>query len=240
MTLNEYVDIFYCKVVKSYQKQNGKERHLFNNWCSIWLRTFFHVSFYAVLTGENADLSRQLEDAEAQLSQLQKLKTSLSAQLVEAKRTADEEAREKQSVLSKLRNLEHDYEHLREGLDEEQEAKAELQRQITKANNDAQQWRAKYEGEGLSRADDLEEAKRKLLAKLQDAEEHVESANAKVSSLEKVKQRLQGELEDLAVEVERVWTLLTSHCSNCVTKTDAIKIWKTIFIRKNSPMWTYP
>lgn len=45
------------------------------------------------LTVENGDLLRQLEEAEGQVSQLTKLKTSLMSQLDEAKRTADEEGR---------------------------------------------------------------------------------------------------------------------------------------------------
>lgn len=38
---------------------------------------------------------------------------------------------------------------------------------------------------------------------MQEAEEAVEAANAKCSSLEKTKHRLQGEIEDLMVDVER-------------------------------------
>lgn len=45
--------------------------------------------------------------------------------------------------------------------------------------------------------------RKKLAQRLQDAEEAVEAANAKCSSLEKTKHRLQGEIEDLMVDVER-------------------------------------
>lgn len=45
------------------------------------------------LAVENGDLLRQLEEAENQVSALTKLKNSLSTQLDEAKRTADEECR---------------------------------------------------------------------------------------------------------------------------------------------------
>lgn len=38
---------------------------------------------------------------------------------------------------------------------------------------------------------------------MQEAEEAVEAAQAKASSLEKTKQRLQGELEDLSIEIEK-------------------------------------
>jgi len=56
---------------------------------------------------------------------------------------------------------------------------------------------------GLSRGEELEEAKRKLAAKLTEAEEQVEAALNKCNSLEKAKSRLQGEVEDLMVDVER-------------------------------------
>ena len=74
---------------------------------------------------------------------------------------------------------------------------------MTKLNAEVQQWRARYESEGLARSEELEEAKRKLAAKLSEAEEQVEAALTKCNSLEKVKARLQGEVEDLMVDVER-------------------------------------
>ena len=56
---------------------------------------------------------------------------------------------------------------------------------------------------GMARAEELEEAKRKLASKLSEAEEQVEAALTKCNALEKVKSRLQGEVEDLMVDVER-------------------------------------
>merc|ERR1711872_1000336 len=89
---------------------------------------------------------------------------------------------------------------------EEVESKGELHRALSKATTEAQMWRTKYEQEGIARAEELEEAKRKLTAKLAEAEEQVEQALGKCSSLEK-KQRqfdkliakyrkVQHELED--------------------------------------------
>ncbi|GFY55713.1 myosin heavy chain, muscle [Trichonephila inaurata madagascariensis] len=159
------------------------------------------------LTVENADLLRQLEEAENQVSQLSKLKNSLSMQLDEAKRTADEESRERAAVMGKFRNVEHDLDTLREQLEEEQEGKADLQRQLSKANAEVQLWRNKYESEGLARLEELEDSKRKLQAKLQEADETIEQLNQKCSSLEKTKTRLQGELEDMSIEVEKANSL---------------------------------
>lgn len=111
------------------------------------------------LSIENSDLLRQLEDAESQVSQLQKLKISLTTQLEDTKRMADEEGRERAVLLGKFRNLEHDIDGIREQLEEEAEAKADLQRQLSKANAESQMWRQKYETEGVARAEELEESK---------------------------------------------------------------------------------
>ncbi|XP_069700209.1 myosin heavy chain, muscle isoform X15 [Periplaneta americana] len=155
------------------------------------------------LSIENSDLLRQLEEAESQVSQLSKLKISLTTQLEDTKRLADEESRERATLLGKFRNLEHDLDNLREQVEEEAEGKADIQRQLSKANAEAQLWRSKYESEGVARAEELEEAKRKLQARLAEAEETIESLNQKVVALEKTKQRLATEVEDLQLEVDR-------------------------------------
>ncbi|XP_026481130.1 myosin heavy chain, muscle-like isoform X5 [Ctenocephalides felis] len=155
------------------------------------------------LSIENSDLLRQLEEAESQVSQLSKIKVSLTTQLEDTKRLADEESRERATLLGKFRNLEHDLDTVREQVEEEAEGKADLQRQLSKANAEAQLWRSKYESEGVARSEELEEAKRKLQARLAEAEETIESLNQKCISLEKTKQRLATEVEDLQIEVDR-------------------------------------
>ncbi|KAG5864672.1 hypothetical protein JTB14_025102 [Gonioctena quinquepunctata] len=155
------------------------------------------------LSIENSDLLRQLEEAESQVSQLSKIKVSLTTQLEDTKRLADEEGRERATLLGKFRNLEHDLDNIREQVEEEAEAKADIQRQLSKANAEAQLWRQKYESEGVARSEELEEAKRKLQARLAEAEETIESLNQKVVALEKTKQRLATEVEDLQLEVDR-------------------------------------
>lgn len=162
------------------------------------------------LTVENSELTRQLEDAESQISQLSKLKTSLQTQLDDTKRMADEESRERATAMGKFRSIEHDLDSVREQIEEEQEGKADLQRQLSKANAEVQLWRSKYESEGLARLEELEETKRKLDAKLQEAMETIDQLNSKTSGLEKTKSRLQGELEDMTIEVEKANALASA------------------------------
>lgn len=53
----------------------------------------------------------------------------------------------------------HDCSLLREQLEEEQEAKAELQRALSNANSQLAEWRAKYETDAVLRVEELEDAK---------------------------------------------------------------------------------
>lgn len=58
-----------------------------------------------------------------------------------------------------LQSSRHDCSLLREQLEEDREAKAELQRALSNANTQAVQWRTKYETEAVMRIEELEEAK---------------------------------------------------------------------------------
>ena len=58
-----------------------------------------------------------------------------------------------------MQSTRHDCDLLREQYEEELEAKAELQRALSKANVDVAQWRTKYETDAIQRTEELEEAK---------------------------------------------------------------------------------
>merc|ERR1719320_412603 len=141
------------------------------------------------LQAENTDLVRQLEEAETQFGTLSKLKLSLTNQYEDARKIADEEARERATLLGRFRNLEHDIQNLREKLDEESDGKADVHRQLSRANAEAQMYRAKYESEGVARAEELEQSRQKLSARLDEAEQQIDSLNFKNASLDKAKAR---------------------------------------------------
>ncbi|XP_071512366.1 LOW QUALITY PROTEIN: myosin heavy chain, muscle-like [Panulirus ornatus] len=162
------------------------------------------------LVVENSDLLRQLEEAETQLGQLSKLKLSLTHQLEDTKSLADDESKERATLLGKFRNLEHDIEGLREQLEEESEAKVDVQRQLSKANAEALMWRSKYESEGITRAEELDAARLKLSARLEEAESQIEQLAVKNMQLEKTKQRVSTELEDMQMAAERAQSLASA------------------------------
>ncbi|KAI4879537.1 hypothetical protein NFI96_026397, partial [Prochilodus magdalenae] len=157
----------------------------------------------ARLQTENGEFGRQLEEKEALVSQLTRGKQAYTQQIEELKRQIEEEVKAKNALAHAVQSARHDCDLLREQFEEEQEAKAELQRGMSKANSEVAQWRTKYETDAIQRTEELEESKKKLAQRLQDAEESIEAVNSKCASLEKTKQRLQGEVEDLMIDVER-------------------------------------
>merc|ERR1712213_263593 len=141
--------------------------------------------------------------AERLAAQLSKDRTSLTTQLEDAKRLADTETRERINLLGKMRNLQHELEVMKEHLDEEYEAKMEVERQLSKAFADIQLWKTRYETEGVARSEEIERDKAKVAGRLAEAEDTVTSLGEKIANLEKSKARAKAELDDLTAECER-------------------------------------
>lgn len=121
-------------------------------------------------------------------------------------------------------------ESVRVQLEEESEARLELERQLVKTNGEVSIWRSKYESEASARAEEVcnfvqtlenyrrdllhwiseffhkqvEEIRRKYSARIQEQEEQIETLLVKINNLEKQKSRLQSEVEILIIDLEKV------------------------------------
>merc|ERR1719434_140367 len=142
------------------------------------------------IAAENADLLRQVQELENGANMLNKVKVQLTSALDEAKHVADEEAKERHSLLGKYKNLEHEIDGTKEHLSEESAAKEDVYRQLNKAAQEADMWRQKFETECLAKSEDLEMAKMKLQARLTEAESTIGQMNLKLAQIDKAKQKL--------------------------------------------------
>merc|ERR1712018_392234 len=106
------------------------------------------------------------------------MKIQLVSQLEEARRVADDESKERQALLGKFKNLEHELDGIKEQLEEESSAKEDILRQLNKAVQEGDMWRGKYESEGLAKAEEIEMTKMKLQARLTEAQSTIEQLNA--------------------------------------------------------------
>jgi len=162
------------------------------------------------LAVENADLERQVKENEEKISSLSKLKLSLSNQNEDIRKIADAASQERVGLLGKYRNLEHDCDTLREQLDAECDGKNNLLRELSRANAQAQMYRGKYESEGVARAEELENARMKLAARLEEAEATIENLNMKLGSLDKQNRHMSDELDKMNIECERAANLAST------------------------------
>merc|ERR1711910_277939 len=155
----------------------------------------------------NADLLRQLQELESNASLMTKTKSALVSALDEQKAIADNEAKERVSLLGKFRNMEHMADGLRENYDEEAGAKENLARQLNKALGDADMWRQKYEIDGVAKAEELEMAKMKLQARLSEGQATIEQLGLKLQQLEKAKAKAAADAADIAQQLDQAQIL---------------------------------
>merc|ERR1711994_920350 len=116
---------------------------------------------------------------------LVKIKSQLQSQLDELRRVSDDESRERHALFGKHKNLEHELDGMKEQLEEENSSKEDILRQLTKAVQESDMWRCKYETEGIAKAEELEMAKMKLQARLAEAQGTIEQTNAKLNQVDK-------------------------------------------------------
>merc|ERR1719195_57455 len=155
------------------------------------------------IANENGELLRIVGDLENSLNMLAKAKAALSAQLNDTKALCDNEARERQLLVGKFRNLEHEVDVAKEALDEETAGRDNVLRLNAKAEADAAAMRQKYEQDAVAKAEELEMVKMKLTARNTEAEAAIDTLNAKLAQIDKAKSKIQQEITEMATNLDQ-------------------------------------
>merc|ERR1719270_925821 len=155
------------------------------------------------IANENSELLRIVGDLENNLNMLAKAKSALAAQLNDVKALCDNEARERQLLLGKYRNLEHELDGAKEALDEEVAGRENILRLNSKAEGDAAAMRQKYEQEAVAKAEELEMTKMKLAARNTEAEAAIDNLQAKLAQIEKAKSKIQVEINEMSTNLDQ-------------------------------------
>merc|ERR1711962_1485933 len=159
------------------------------------------------IAADNAVLLRCVGELDNTLAMLTKARNDIGGQLNEAKMIADNEARERQLLLGKYRNIEHEVDGAKENLDEEASSLSNLVRSLNKAEGEAQMWRQKYEIDAVAKAEELEMSKMKLQARLAETENTINNSQSKLAQIEKSKHKIQVELDDMSVHLDQAQIL---------------------------------
>ncbi|KAL7979262.1 hypothetical protein Chor_015286 [Crotalus horridus] len=130
-------------------------------------------------------MKAEIDDLSSSMENIQKSKINAESHVRRLEDNLSEaNARGRSAAVVSLANTKHDLDLIKEQLEEEQTSKAELQRLVSKLNTEVTTWRTKYETDAIQKTEELEETKRKLTSRLQEAEE----ANSACAVLDK-KQR---------------------------------------------------
>ncbi len=162
------------------------------------------------LAAENADLLRAAGEISNNVNMIQKMKQSLVSGLEDGKHVADNEARERQLLMGRFKNLEHELDGMKDALEEEIAARENINRSTNKSEAEAAMWRSKYESEAVAKAEELEMTKMKLQARLTEAESTIENANGKLGQIERSKAKIQAEIDEMNVNLDQAQILNNS------------------------------
>merc|ERR1711910_174231 len=142
------------------------------------------------------EMARALNEAESSKKRLQVENQDLSRQIDELEAAI--------ANMNKCKMFSTDLENLREKLENENARKSDTLKALSKAQAEIQLWKSRFETEGMGRVEELESARNKLQSKIVESEELVDVLTSKVANAEKSKTRMNAELDDLAMEYERV------------------------------------
>merc|ERR1712228_858707 len=124
-----------------------------------------------------------------------------------ARAAADNEAKERQLLLGKYRNAEHEVAGMKDHYEEEVASKENIARQLNKALGEADMLRVRYEKEGVAKAEELEMAKLKMQARLSEADSTADQLKAKLAQLDKARAKLASDLEAQAQALDQAQIL---------------------------------
>uniref|UniRef100_A0AAY5F1T5 Myosin heavy chain 11 n=1 Tax=Electrophorus electricus TaxID=8005 RepID=A0AAY5F1T5_ELEEL len=159
------------------------------------------------LTSELDNLTVLLNDADNKNSRLSKDVSSLSSQLQDAQEQQAEESRQKLNALNHLRQAEDDRNNLLGQVEEEAEAKRNMERLLHSQHTaDAKKKLARFS----SSMELLEETKKRLQRDLEAASSALEEKGAACDKLEKSRNQLQLELEDVLVDLNNQRQLISN------------------------------
>merc|ERR1712117_436878 len=138
------------------------------------------------VAAENGDLLRGAGDVNNNMAMIQKANQALVGNLDEAKRVADDEARERHLLLGKYRNIEHELDGVKDNLEEEIASREDVCRQVNKAESESNMWRQRYETE---------------------AESTIENLNGKLGQIERARARIQADIDEMNVNLDQAQIL---------------------------------
>merc|ERR1719400_1908811 len=151
------------------------------------------------IAAENADLLRQLQEMENSANMLSKLKLTLADQLDEARAVADHEAKERQSLLGKFRNAEHEVAGMQDHY-QAQILNLAMEKKAKQFDRIVGEWKSKVDSIGMD-LDSAQKETRNASSELFRVKSAYEEAVLQLDEVRRENKNLSNEIKDIMDQI---------------------------------------
>merc|ERR1711970_601447 len=185
-------------VVSNFKLQLEQQQNDFNN----------ERKNRSVQNEEVLSLQSKISSLENRCEELAFTKINLEKECNELKLYVDDSTKDRSNLTTYVNDLSRELIGLKERLDDESETKVDLQQHHSDIITENQKLKSEIDKLKKDHEHEMDLQRKKLMQKIQEAEEEAESSSTKVGAAERARQKTQDEIDALVVEMDKANALV--------------------------------
>merc|ERR1740131_221919 len=153
-------------------------------------------------------LNSKIASLENRCEELAFTKLTLEKECGELKMYVDDSSKDRSNLTTYVNDLSRELIGLKERLDDESETKVDLQQHHSNIITENQKLKSEIDKLKKDHEHEMDLQRKKLMQKIQEAEEEAESSSTKVGAAERARQKTQDEIDALVVEMDKANALV--------------------------------
>jgi len=172
---------------------------------------------------EVLSLNSKISSLENRCEELTFTKLTLEKECQEMKIHIDDSSKDRSNLTTYVSDLSRELMGLKDRLDDESESKIDLQQHHSNVITENQKLRSEIDRLKKDHDQEIEIQRKKLMQKIQEAEEEAESATSKVGAAERARQKTQEEIDAVVVEMDKANALVLIYEKKMLSKDKEIE-----------------
>jgi len=163
-------------------------------------------------------LNSKIASLENRCEELAFTKLTLEKECGELKMYVDDSSKDRSNLTTYVNDLSRELIGLKERLDDESETKVDLQQHHSNIITENQKLKSEIDKLKKDHEHEMDLQRKKLMQKIQEAEEEAESSSTKVGAAERARQKTQDEIDALVVEMDKANALVVIYEKKILSK----------------------
>jgi len=172
---------------------------------------------------EVLSLNSKISSLENRCEELTFTKMTLEKECLEMKINIDDSSKDRTNLTTYVSDLSRELIGLKERLDDESETKIDLQQHHSNIITENQKLKSEIDRLKKDHEQEIDLQRKKLMQKIQEAEEEAESATSKVGAAERARQKTQDEIDAVVVEMDKANALVVIYEKKILAKEKEIE-----------------